>query len=194
MSDDEADLELELEPDPGWYAVPEDPDEVAAWSVALVRELAGPDADQDAVRGAAEVVRLHAQVAHDDLAELAFVYLPEPLAPVLASCQVELVFGTVGDLPDLDDVERSLSTRRPEHLDEPVVERVLLPAGPAVRQQVMSTDEDGEVLERVVVVWRSPVLDDALLRMTTAWRAVALGDALAAQADRLAAALLVRAL
>lgn len=194
MSDDEADLELALEPDPGWYPVPDDPDEVAAWSVQLVRELAGPDADEDAVRGAAEVVRLHADAAHEDLAELAFVYLPEPLAAVLASCQVELVFGTPGDLPDLDDVERSLSARRPEHLDDPVVERVLLAAGPAVRAQVMSTDAHGDVLESVVVVWRTPVLDDAVLRMTTAWRAVALGDALAAQADRMAAALQVRAL
>jgi hypothetical protein len=186
-------LELELEPDPGWYAVPEDPDGLDDWAHGLVRELAGPEAAGEAVKGGAEVVRLHAELAHEQLVELAFVFLPEPLAPVLAACHVELVPGTAGDLPDLDDLERVLAEQQLEHVGVPAVSRTLLSAGPAVRQQVLAADEDGDVVERVTHVVASPLLDDALLRITTSWRAVALGDALTEQADRMAAALLVRA-
>lgn len=186
-------LELELEPDPGWYPVPPDAADVPAWSRELVRALAGADADEDTVRACAEVVRLHADAAHAQLAELALVHLPDPLAPVLAVCAVELVFGRAGELPDLDDVERVLSAQQPDHLEPPEVSRRLLAVGPAVRQRVLRVDEDDDALEQVVHVSRCPGVDDALLRTTTSWRVLGLGEPLAEQADRLAAALQVQA-
>jgi hypothetical protein len=185
-------LELELEPDAGWYAVPEDADELHDWSIALVRELA-PEADEDAVRTAAESVNLHGRAQLDAGVEFAWVFLPEPLGQVVAACSIELVFGTAGDLPSLDEVAAALSRPEARYLDAPEVGRPLLQAGPAVRQHVVRTDgPDGEVVESVVHVLEIPGVDDALLRIATEWRALAVGEALVEQADRLAAALVVR--
>ena len=64
-------LELELEPDPGWHAVPEDLDELPDWSIQLVRELAGPEADEDAVRAAAESVLEHGRAQLEAQVEFA---------------------------------------------------------------------------------------------------------------------------
>ena len=187
------DLELELEPDPGWFEVPEDPEELADWAAGLVRELAGPEAPDDRVRAAADDVHRHARGMVEDGVELPWVFLPDPLAGVLATCSIELVFGTAGDLPDADEIAAALAAQRPEHLAAPDVGRVLLPAGPAVRQRVLRADgRDGEVVESVSHVVTVPGMDDALLRVTAEWRAAALGDALTEQADRLAAALVVR--
>lgn len=189
----DGELELELETDPGWFEVPEDPAELDDWSLGLVRELAGPEADEQRVRESAAGVRAHAQVMVDDGVELPWVYLPDPLAGVLAVCSIELVFGTAGDLPDADQVAAALAVQRPEHLAPPEVSRVLLTAGPAVRQRVLrSGDPDGDVVESVSHVVTVPGMDDALLRITAEWRAPALGEALTEQADRLAAALVVR--
>ncbi|SDF22001.1 hypothetical protein SAMN05660662_1398 [Blastococcus aurantiacus] len=192
MTAEDPELELELEPDPGWYAVPEDEAEAAGWAEGLVRELAGPGAEDQAVLVTTESVLAHARAAYEAQVELAFVFLPQPLAPVVASCHVELVFGTAGDLPDLDDLARALAVQRPEHLSAPEVGRRLLVAGPAVRQHELREDDDGSVVERVSFVLELPRVDDALLRVTTTWRALALGDALVEQADRMAAALVVR--
>lgn len=191
MSAGEPDLELELDPDPGWYPVPEYEDEVDTWASWLVRELAGPNAGEDDVRATVEDVRAHARRAHQLQVELAFVFLPDPLGPVVASCHVELVFGAAGDLPDQAEIAAVLSQRRPEHVDLPAVGPVLLTAGPAVRQQVMGA-EDGVVVESVAHVVTVPGMDDALLRTTTSWWALGLGEALAERADRMAAALVVR--
>jgi hypothetical protein len=185
-------LELELDPDPGWYPVPEYEDEVDTWAAWLVRELAGPDAGEDDVGTVVEDVRAHARRAHELQVELAFVFLPDPLGPVLASCHVELVFGTAGDLPDQAEIAAALSQRRPEHVDVPEVGRVLLTAGPAVRQRVMGAEDDGVVVESVTHVVTVPGMDDALVRTTTSWWALGLGEALTERADRMAAALVVR--
>jgi len=189
---EEPELELELEPDPGWYAVPEDEAEAPAWAEGLVRELAGPEAADTAVLATTESVLAHARAAYEAQVELAFVFLPQPLTPVVAYCHVELVFGTAGDLPDLDDIAQAFSVPRPEHLSPPEVDRRLLVAGPAVRQHELRGDDDGSVVERVSFVLELPGVDDALLRVTTSWRALSLGDALVEQADRMAAALVVR--
>ncbi|RBY76933.1 hypothetical protein DQ239_12140 [Blastococcus sp. TF02-09] len=193
MSAEDPELELELEPDPGWYAVPEDAAEAAAWAEDLVRALAGPEAADTAVLATTDSVLAHAREAYAAQVELAFVFLPQALTPVVAYCHVELVFGTAGDLPDLDDVARALAVQQPEHLDPPEVDRRLLVAGPAVRQhELRGGDDGGSVVERVSYVLELPGVDDALLRITTSWRALALGDALVEQADRMAAALVVR--
>lgn len=185
-------LELELEPDPGWYEIPEDSADFREWALGLVRQLAGPDADEDAVRASAEVVLAHAWQAADAMVELAWVFLPDPLDQVLASCHVELVFGTAGDLPSLAEIVASLERRLPDHIDEPHVREELLTAGRSVRQQLMRTHDDGEVVEAVTYVVVVPELDDALLRITTSWRALALGEVLTEQADRMAAGIVVR--
>lgn len=192
MTAEEPELELELEPDPGWFAVPEDEAEAAAWAEDLVRALAGPEAADTAVLATTDSVLAHAREAYEAQVELAFVFLPQPLTPVVAFCHVELVFGTAGDMPDLDDLARALAVERPHHLDPPQVDRRLLVAGAAVRQHEVFRDDDGAVVERVSFVLELPGVDDALLRVTTTWRALALGDALVEQADRLAAALVVR--
>ncbi|MCW2581868.1 MAG: hypothetical protein JWQ53_658 [Klenkia sp.] len=185
-------LELDLDPDPGWYPVPEDDVDLYDWALDLVRERAGADAGDDVVLAAAEDVVRHGRPAREDLVELAYVFHPDPLGPVLAVCHIELVFGTAGDLPSAAEIAASLTQRLPEHLGEPDVEERLLTAGPAVRQHAMRTEDDGAVVEQVTYVVTVPALDDALLRITTSWRAVALGDALVEQGDRLAAGLVVR--
>ncbi|WP_138758718.1 hypothetical protein [Modestobacter altitudinis] len=186
-------LELELEADPGWYAVPEDADELHEWSIGLVRELAGPGAEEDAVRSAAESVFLHGRTQLEAGVEFAWVFLPEPLGPVVAVCSIELVFGTAGDLPSLDQVAETLARPEARYLDAPEVGRPLLQAGPAVRQHAVRTDgPEGSVVESVVHVLEVPGVDDALLRISAEWRALPLGEALVEQADRLAAALVVR--
>jgi hypothetical protein len=186
-------LEFELEPDPGWFAVPEDLESLHDWSIALVRELAGADAPEDEVRASAESVYAHAREMVEDLVELPWVFLPDPLAGVLAICSIELVFGEAGDLPGADELAAAFGEQRPEHLDAPQVSRVLLTAGPAVRQQVLRQDGDtGAVSETVSHVVAVDGMDDALLRITTEWQALALGDELTEQADRMAAGLVVR--
>ena len=143
MTAEEPELELELEPDPGWYPVPEDEAEAAGWAEGLVRALAGPEAADTAVLATTESVLAHARAAYEAQVELAFVFLPQPLTPVVAYCHVELVFGTAGDLPDLDDIERAFSVQLPGHLSPPEVDRRLLVAGPAVRQhELRGADED----------------------------------------------------
>lgn len=185
-------LELELDPDPGWHPVPEDDVDLYDWALGLVRERAGTGAADDVVLTAAEDLVRHARPAREDLVELAYVFHPDPLGPVLAVCHVELVFGTAGDLPSPTEIAASLARRLPEHLEEPEVDQRLLTAGPAVRQHVMRAEDDGSVVEQVTYVVTVPALDDALLRITTSWRAVALGDPLVEQGDRLAAGLVVR--
>ncbi|SOE01471.1 hypothetical protein [Blastococcus haudaquaticus] len=184
-------LEMELEPDPGWFEVPEEGADLEEWSLDLVRRLAGPENDPEAIGASAAVVAEHARAAHDLLVELAFVFLPEPLAPVVATCHIELVFGPAGDMPDPPEVHRSLALRRDDHLEDPEVGERLLQAGRSVRQHVLVTEED-RVTERVTHVVFVPELEDALVRITTWWRALALGDALVEQADRMAAALVLR--
>jgi hypothetical protein len=184
-------LELELEPDPGWLEVPE-ADDLYGWALETIRGLAGPDADDEAVLATVEDVHRHARLAQDELVELGFLFLPDPLGSVLASCHIELVFGTAGDLPSVAGIAASLSRRLPEHLAEPEVDQRLLTAGRAVRQHAMRTEEDGSVVEQVIYVVAVPTLDDALLRITTSWRALALGDPLVEQGDRMASALVVR--
>jgi hypothetical protein len=183
---------IELDPERGWYAVPEDRDDVAGWADWLVRQLAGPDADDGAVERAVAEVTVHALASHDAAIELTWLFVPSPLEPVLAVCDLELVFGTVGDLPGLAEIRASLAARQPEHLGEPEVSTVALPCGDAVRQHVMTTDDGGGVVEGVTHVVTVEGLDDALLRMRTTWRSVALGEVLVPEADRMAAALVVR--
>ena len=186
-------LELELEPDPGWHPVPEELDDLPDWSMGLVRELAGPEADEDAVRATAEGLLLHARAQLEAQVEFAWVFLPEPLGPVVAVCSIELVFGTAGDLPTPGEVAAALGRPDDRYLGDPEVSTPLLPAGPAVRQHVMRSEgPEGGVVESVTHVLELPGVDDALLRIVTEWRALALGDALVEQADRLAAALVVR--
>ena len=185
-------LELELDPDPGWYPVPEDDVDLYDWALDLVRQLAGPEAGAEVVLASAEDVVRHARLAREDLVELAYVFLPDPLGPPLAVCHIELVFGTAGDLPSVAEIAASLARRLPEHLEEPEMNERLLTAGPAVRQHAMRTEEDGSVVEQVTYVVAVPALDDALLRITTSWRALALGDPLLEQGDRMAAGLVVR--
>lgn len=185
-------LELELDPDPGWYPVPEEGVDRYDWATDLVRQLAGPEEGDEGVLATVEDLVRHARLADEDLVELTYVFLPDPLGAVLAACHIELVFGTAGDLPSPAEIAVSLARRRPEHLDEPQVDSRLLTAGPAVRQRVMRSQDDGSVVEQVTHVVGVPGLDDAVLRITTSWRALALGDLLVEQADRMAAGLVVR--
>lgn len=185
-------LELELDPEPGWFEVPEDPKAFKDWAKNLVKTLAGPDVKDRTLKGPVKSVIQCAKEAEHNQVELAWVYLPDPLKEVLATCFVELVFGTAGDMPSLEDIRASLQRRLPDHAEDPTVSDAVLPAGPSIRQRVARKEKDGSFLESVVYVVVVPELEDSLIRITSSWNAVNVGDLLAEEADRMAAKLLVR--
>ena len=185
-------IEFELDPDPGGTQVPEEDVDLFDWAVDLVRQLAGPDADGDVVLATAEDVVRHARLAHQDLVELAYVFLPDPLGSVLAACHIELVFGTPGDLPSAAEIAGSLARRLPAHLQDPDVDQMGSPPDRRSGSTSCGRRTTARSSNRFIHVVEVAGLDAALLRITTSWRALALGEVLVEQGDRMAAGLVVR--
>jgi hypothetical protein len=179
---------------PGWVELPMDPEVPARpWAEELVAEQPGL---LPVERREAAVVDLVVWVEECRLREpeLAFAYRPDPLAPTVAVCEV--VAMPAEDPPVTPEIAATLFARpQPGTVGDVIVDRRILPAGPAVRMRQMNGEAGGvkpapegpplPVVEGVTWVIFPPGLD-GLIFVTTTWTELVLGDDLAELADRMA--------
>ncbi|NLT57244.1 MAG: hypothetical protein GXX79_22320 [Actinomycetales bacterium] len=190
--DDEVGVSLDCPP--GWIdlAVPdgEDPD---AWALAQTRSMAPSDAPVERIEAAAASLADAVRLAMDagPLTFLALAFQPDPLEPVLALWDVDLVPFEDGEALTLDDVEAILGSEGVT-VGEAERDRRDLPSGPGLRLRRMREDQptgepDGgiRVTEGVTYVVLPPGLGGYAM-LSGRWTAVVLGDELAARVDELA--------
>jgi hypothetical protein len=183
-------------PDDEWIPMPAPDEELDGWARRMCQIWEVPehlleDYANDLTLNAEEYRRLDAQGGA--------LWVPDLEAGVVATWT--LTYGNWDDQPTvgLDEVERAVRERpRARELAEPTVERVELPAGPAVRIREYAADagDHGPLSESVThVVVPTGIHDDHGRQMVfteaLVWTDVTHGDELAGIADQCAALLTV---
>ena len=180
-------------PDDGWIRLPPPDADLDGWAAQVSGALAADGPARDRL---AHELRAFGLAARRRAGELTAVWVPDPVSGVVASLvtdRVRLDGDREGDREgDLDALAAGV---RPEGGPAPQVDRVRLPAGPAVRVRRRERTEDGQRTESVTHLVAPGVADPAGrpvgVLLVTSWAEGPAGDELAALADDVADGLAV---
>lgn len=181
-------------PDDGWVWAPAPEEDVAAWAQEVCQDLHVTDSREETelaseLRAYGTSFRVREHVA-------GALWIPDPQYGVLASLSVDVI--SEDDPPlSLESVEQRERALTDPDVEAPVVERVDLPAGPAVRARRLDPSvEEGagglaslaELVSHTVVP--GDLLDSAgrpaAVRLVVGWSMLSEGDDLADLADDVA--------
>lgn len=178
-------------PDDGWIWAPAPDEDVAAWAQEVCEDLYVEDPRQETEL--ASQLREFARAFRAREHTAGALWLPDPQHGVLASLSVDVISEAQPPL-SLDTVEARERALAPEGVAPPVVERVELPAGPAVRARRLDPSPEaglGGLAPVTELVSHTVVPGDLLaadgtpagVRHVVSWTLLSEGDDLAALAD-----------
>ncbi|MFD1825195.1 MULTISPECIES: hypothetical protein [Mumia] len=179
-------------PDDGWVTPPEPDETIAAWADDVVRDLRAKEGTAVAL---GSQLRSYGQSYRELEAETGALWIPQVDDGVLATLWADVLVAepAAATIEAVLEAERARAAAMAVGEDQPSVEVVELPAGPAVRTRMLELGGHGlagsaSLAERVShLIVPTPAVHDegrpAIVRHVVGWVLLEHGDDLAELAD-----------